>query len=95
MVAGSYSAIVYAQTGVDWLADWFSNDAANPGLRYMQSQAYGYGLVRLSAGEATGTLVTIPTPTVDTGEEPPLALPPVSYTVKSWGPEQNPDLIAV
>ena len=59
MLHGVLSAFTYAKTGLTSLASWLAPNEANPGLKYVDTTANGYGLARFDAEELQVQLVTL------------------------------------
>ena len=59
MLYGVLAAYTYAKTGLDTLASWMAPNQANPGLKYVDTTANGYGLASFSAGALQVKLVTM------------------------------------
>ena len=59
MLHGVLSAFTYAKTGLTSLANWLAPNEANPGLKYVDTTANGYGLARFDAEELQVQLVTL------------------------------------
>jgi alkaline phosphatase D len=59
MLHGVLAAYLYTKTGLDSIADWMGPNQANPGLRYVDTTANGFGLASLDANELQVQLVTM------------------------------------
>lgn len=59
MLDGVLASMAYAGTGLDTIADWLGPNQANPGLKYMDTTANGYGLAQFTAGELKVQLVSM------------------------------------
>ena len=59
MVDGVLAAYTYSQTGITALTDWLGPNAANPGLRYVDTTANGYGLATVQPDEMRVQLITV------------------------------------
>ena len=59
MMHGVLAAYAYSRTGLALLKDWLGPNAANPGLRYVDTTANGYGLATVDAGELRVQLITM------------------------------------
>ncbi len=59
MLDGVLAAYTYSQTGVAALTDWLGPNAANPGLRYVDTTANGYGLATAGPDELRVQLITL------------------------------------
>jgi alkaline phosphatase D len=59
MIHGVLAAYAYSRTGLPVLKNWLGPNAANPGLRYVDTTANGYGLATVDKGEMRVQLVTM------------------------------------
>ncbi|MDZ7782533.1 MAG: alkaline phosphatase D family protein [Halioglobus sp.] len=59
LLDGVLAAYLYAKTGIRTMARWFGPNEANPGLRYVDTTANGYGLARFDADELTVRHITM------------------------------------
>lgn len=59
LLDGVLAAYLYAKTGIRTMARWFGPNEANPGLRYVDTTANGYGLARFDAEELTVRHITM------------------------------------
>lgn len=59
MVDGVLAAYTYSQTGFSALKDWLGPNAANPGLRYVDTTVNGYGLATVRADELQVRLISM------------------------------------
>lgn len=59
MLQGVLAAYGYSRTGLSALNSWLGPNAANPGLRYVDTTANGYGLATLDGGEMRVQLITM------------------------------------
>jgi len=59
MIHGVLAAYAYSRTGLPVLKNWLGPNAANPGLRYVDTTANGYGLATVDKGEIRVQLVTM------------------------------------
>jgi len=58
-----------------------ADPAPNPHLKMIDTNAYGYGLMTVTATETRATLVSIPLPFVDTGDDSPTPEGTASFTI--------------
>jgi alkaline phosphatase D len=59
MLYGVFAAYAYSKTGLGTLASWIAPNHANPGLKYVDTTANGYGLARFSEGELQVRMITM------------------------------------
>ncbi|MEH6634648.1 MAG: alkaline phosphatase D family protein [Halioglobus sp.] len=59
MLQGVFAAYTYAKSGLESLANWLGPNAANPGLKYVDTTANGYGLASFSADQVQVKLITM------------------------------------
>jgi alkaline phosphatase D len=59
MLQGVLASFTYAKTGMDSVASWLGPNDANPGLKYVDTTANGYGLAQFRANEMNVQLVTM------------------------------------
>lgn len=59
MLHGVLAAYAYSKTGLATLPGWLGPNAANPGLRYVDTTANGYGLATVEQDELRVRLVTV------------------------------------
>jgi alkaline phosphatase D len=59
MLDGVLASMAYSGTGLETLGDWLGPNRANPGLKYMDTSANGYGLAQFNARELTVQLVSM------------------------------------
>jgi alkaline phosphatase D len=59
MLNGVLAAYGYTKTGLSALNNWLGPNAANPGLRYVDTTANGYGLATVDEGEMRVQLITM------------------------------------
>lgn len=62
-----------------------ANPAANPHLKMVDTNAYGYGLVQVTATETRATLVSIPLPIAEMGGAAPDPVGTASFTISLAG----------
>lgn len=91
MLQGSLSSIAYQRTDSLTLANWLGPNEANPGLRYVDTQSNGYGLVSVTADTLTVELVSMGDITAPF-DAPPEAHHRARFTLPIWNPEQGPQL---
>jgi len=91
MLGGTMSALVRSWTW-GFIADAFWNASINPGLKYVDSNANGYGLLRADAGRVQASLVTIANPAKDYGPKGAPIVRTASFTVRPWKPGETPQV---
>ena len=72
LLEGVQAAFAYAKTGYRPLGRWLGPNSANPGLRYVDSAANGYGLGRFTADQLQVELCTVDDLRSDFSQPPPL-----------------------
>ncbi|MCE9573201.1 MAG: alkaline phosphatase D family protein [Deltaproteobacteria bacterium] len=91
---GTAAAKKFGETKV--LADAEAlKEAVNPHLKYADSNAQGYGYIKVTEAEVTGTLVTIERPIVQTGTDGPGVKRAATFTVPKDDPGamSGPDIV--
>lgn len=91
MLWGVFAAFTYARTGLATLASWLGPNRANPGLKYVDTTANGYGLAHFREGELEVQLISMEDIRQDF-EDVPGIRHRASFRVPHWGPGQSPDL---
>jgi alkaline phosphatase D len=91
LLGGAMTALVRSWTW-GFVADAFWNAAINPGLKYVDSNSNGYGLLRADAGRVQARLVTIANPTVDYGPSGAPILRTADFTVRAWKSGEAPQV---
>jgi alkaline phosphatase D len=91
MLQGVFAAFTYSKTGLQTLANWLGPNYANPGLKYVDTTANGYGLAQFEEDTLTVQLVT-----VAESREPFETTPEVRYrahfTLPWWQNGELPEL---
>lgn len=59
LLDGALAALAFSRTGLQTAARWLGPNPANPGLRYMDSTANGYGIGHFSAGRLAVEMITL------------------------------------
>jgi alkaline phosphatase D len=70
MLDGVFAAYTYAKTGLHASRRWLGPNAANPGLKYVDTTANGYGLASLDGEVLKVQLVTMQDPRKDFTQAP-------------------------
>ncbi len=91
MTDGVLAAYTYAQTGFAALTDWLGPNAANPGLRYVDTTANGYGLATLEDGEMRVQLVALQDCRRDFTQAPAIRHT-ASFRLPLWSDGESPQL---
>jgi alkaline phosphatase D len=91
MLYGVLAAYTYSRTGLDTLADWLGPNNANPGLKYMDTTANGYGLASFSADELQVQLITMEDCRPDFVQAPAIRHV-AKFRMAHWQPGQQPVL---
>ncbi len=84
LMQGCMSALLRSYTGSDWVAGTAATHI-NPQLRYIDTNANGYGLVRLDETHAQAELVTVAPAAVDHGPEGAPVLRRAKFRLAAWG----------
>lgn len=92
LIGGVNAALARSWTGSSWISDLFWNEQANPGVRYADTNANGYGLLSVNAGRVEANLVTVASPLVDHGAAGAPVLRKARFTLRAWTPGQDPEL---
>lgn len=91
LMDGVLASYTYSQSGVSTLANWLGPNTANPGLRYVDSTANGYGLASFDANEMNVHMVTLedcrPNFT-----QPPAIAHIARFTLPLWKANDGPQL---
>lgn len=83
---GTASALAAADTNDLDMVEAARDPDANPFLRFADSNAQGYGRLKVTAGEITATLVTINRPVSDSGAQGPGIRGTATFTVAAGDP---------
>ena len=93
LLGGVNSALMRSWTGSSWLSDSVWNHKANPGLKYADTNANGYGIMSVNAGRIEANLVTTKDPAQDYGPKGAPIVRKAKFTLRAWAPGQTPELI--
>ena len=91
MLHGVLAAMTYSGTGFDTLAGLFGPNKANPGLKYVDTTANGYGLAQFNARELKVQMVSMEelrTPF----EQAPKIKHSANFRIAKWGNKKGPKL---
>ncbi len=92
MMHGVLAAYAYSRTGLPVLKNWLGPNAANPGLRYVDTTANGYGLATVEKGEMQVQLITMENVRGKFGDAP--AIRHVAhFSVPLWRAGDAPQLV--
>ena len=91
LLYGVLSAFTYAKTGLTSLATWLAPNEANPGLKYVDTTANGYGLARFDAEELRVQLVTL-NDSRRAFSEPPAIAYTANFRLPLWQAGEQPEL---
>ncbi len=92
VVNGMLSGLAASYTGSTFLAGLLSSGRASPGLAYMDSNAHGFGLVKLTSAGATVSLVNVGPVLEEPGPEGQPLLRRATFEVPSWADGRQPQL---
>ena len=91
MLQGVLSSFSYVKTGLKSIADWLGPNQANPGLRFIDATANGYGLAQFRPDEVQVQLISM-----ENMQEAFTSAPDIRYKAKfriaSWEGSASPDL---
>jgi alkaline phosphatase D len=93
LLGGVNSAIVRSWTGSSWLSDSLWNEHTNPGLKYVDTNSNGYGVLSVNAGRVEANLITVANPEKDYGPAGAPIIRKAKFTLRAWAPGQSPELI--
>ena len=91
MLYGVFAAYTYAKTGLDTLAGWFAPNYANPGLKYVDTTANGYGLASFSADQLQVKMITMQDSRSDF-ERTPAIRHVAEFRVAHWQSGEQPSM---
>jgi alkaline phosphatase D len=91
MLYGVFAAYTYAKTGLEALTPWLGPNNANPGLRYVDTTANGYGLASIDADELRVQLVTVADCRAEF-EQPPVIHHIARFQLPRWRAGESPQL---
>ncbi|MFT4517786.1 MAG: alkaline phosphatase D [Halioglobus sp.] len=92
LMDGVLAAYTYSQAGLSSIAQWLGPNNANPGLKYVDTTANGYGLGSFEAKKLTVQLITM------TDCQPDFQVAPeihcvTSFTLPHWSAGEVPKLV--
>jgi alkaline phosphatase D len=91
MLQGVLAAYGYSRTGLTELNDWLGPNAANPGLRYVDTTANGYGLATVDKDAMRVKLITLEQVRREFVEAPAIRHT-AHFTVPLWRAGEAPQL---
>jgi alkaline phosphatase D len=91
ILRGALAAFTYARTGFDSVANWLGPNRANPGLKYMDTTANGYGLASFTADELQVQMVTMEDSRSLFDEAPPVRHL-AEFRLPHWQAGEQPEL---
>jgi len=91
MLDGVFAALTYSKTGLHSLSDWLGPNSANPGLRYVDTTANGYGLASFNADQLRVQFITVEDCRPDF-VQPPAIQYIASFQLPRWHPGEPPQL---
>jgi alkaline phosphatase D len=91
MLQGALASFAYNRTGMEGISDWLGPNEANPGLKYMDCTANGYGLASFGTNSMTIDLVTM-TPSRQPFRDTPAIKYTATFKVPAWQPGEEPAL---
>ncbi|MFT5709852.1 MAG: alkaline phosphatase D [Halioglobus sp.] len=91
MLDGVLASMAYSATGLETLGDWLGPNKANPGLKYMDTTANGYGLAQFNAGELKVQMVSMENLKKPFAEAPKIKHS-AHFRVANWNSNEQPNL---
>ncbi len=91
MLDGVLPAYLYSKTGLKGPARWLGPNAANPGLRYVDTTANGYGLASFDADALSVSMVTLED-CREAFSEPPAIAHVAHFRLPHWRGGEAPQL---
>lgn len=91
MLQGVLAAFAYSKTGSQAASDWLGPNTANPGLRFVDTAANGYGLASLETGALQVQLVAIQD-CRKAFEKPPAIAYTARFSLPLWRAGEAPQL---
>lgn len=92
VVNGLRSGILTSYTNTPAIGNLFSNEGASPGLKFLDSNAHGYALVRVDQDRVDVELVNIGDVSSNPGHEGPPILRRTRFRIPSWTDTGMPTL---
>jgi hypothetical protein len=91
MLDGVLASMTYSSTGLKTLGEWLGPNKANPGLKYMDTSANGYGLAQFSARELNVQMVSMENLKTPFAQAPNIKHS-AHFRVAHWGSTEQPKL---
>jgi len=91
MLTGVLASMTYSGIGMDTVAGWLGPNEANPGLKYMDTTANGYGLAQLSAGELNVQMISMENLTIPFKQAPKIKHS-ANFRIANWKSGTGPVL---
>ncbi|MEM1114532.1 MAG: alkaline phosphatase D family protein [Pseudomonadota bacterium] len=91
LLRGSLSSLAYERTGLKTVSQWLGPNAANPGLRFVDTTHQGYGIAHFSANRLKVQLVGVER-TLEAFTEPPPVIYTARFDVPAWQGGESPVL---
>ena len=88
---GVLASMAYDKTGLATLAEWLGPNEANPGLKFVDTLANGYGLARFREDAMDVSFITMSDLSEPFEEAPPVRYR-ANFTLPLWGPGEEPEL---
>ena len=91
MLDGVLASMAYSGTGLETLGDWLGPNKANPGLKYMDTTANGYGLAQFTDRELKVQLVSMENLRTPFTQAPEIKHS-AHFRVAKWDSTEEPNL---
>jgi len=91
MLHGVLAAMTYSSTGFDTLASWLGPNKANPGLKYVDTTANGYGLAQFNARELSVQMISMEELRTPFDRAPKIKHS-ANFRIARWSDKQGPNL---
>jgi alkaline phosphatase D len=91
MLHGVLASYVYSNTGFDAIARWLGPSQCNPGLKYVDTTANGYGLAQFGANELRIQMITMEDTRI-AFDTPPEIKHIAKFRLPRWRPGESPNL---
>jgi len=91
MLQGVLASLTYSKTGLDTVASWLGPNEANPGLKYIDTKANGYGLAQFNARELHIQMISMEDLRSPFDQAPKIKHS-ASFRLAKWGADEGPIL---
>ncbi len=91
MLDGALSSLAYSKTGLLSASRWLGPNKANPGLRYLDCTANGYGLATFEPGKLQVEMITIDSVAEDFDQVPAIKYL-ARFQLPLWSAQESPQL---